>query len=299
MIESLPAVSTESPKTNFPKSKSYSKYFLPIFACAIALSLPAQAQTGAQASQAGTASAAAGQTSAFAAEATNVSAELTKSIDTRHAKVGDAVEARTTSAATLADGTKLPRGTRLLGKVTQVQAKSKADNASHLAFMLDRAVLRHNRNVPVHVMLTSVTAMTAMTAMTSGDDDLSAASAGAVGGGSAMASPRPVSAGGVVGGVGSAAGGLAGGAVNTLGNTAGAVRSGAGSMMNGTSAAVGTVANLGGHGAVDHAPVANLPGVTLSSSANASSSGSLDASGRNIDLMSGTKMTMAISASAQ
>lgn len=296
MTELLPAVSTESLKTNFPKIKSYLKYFLPILACAVALSLSAQAQTGAQASQAGAASAAAGQASASAAEATNVSAELTKSIDTRHARVGDAVEARTTSAATLANGTKLPRGTKLLGKVTQVQAKSKADNASHLAFMLDRAVLRHNREVPVHVMLTSVTAITAMTAMAG--DGLPSASTGMAGGGSAMASPRPVG-GGVVGGVGSAAGGLAGGAVNTLGNTAGAVRSGAGSVMNGTNAAVGTAADVGVNGTVDHAPVANLPGVTLSSAANASSSGSLDASGRNIDLMSGTKMTMAISASAQ
>src|ERR1700744_5716102 len=45
----------------------------------------------------------------------SVSAELTRRIDTRNAKVGDQVLARTTSDTRLSDGTRLPRGTKLAG----------------------------------------------------------------------------------------------------------------------------------------------------------------------------------------
>lgn len=254
----------------------------------------ASAATSAAASAAANASAAtqpSGQTAASAAEATNVSAELTKNLDTRHAQVGDEVLARTTQTATLSNGTKLPRGTKLIGKVTEVHARSKADKSAHLAFELDHAVLRHGQEVPIHAMLTSVTASSVAAGA---EDDLSIppASGGIAGGGRA-------SGGGLLGGAGGAVGGVAGGIGHTAGNLGGAVESGASSVANETHAAGGAVANVGASGSLNHVPIANLPGVTLSSSADASSSGSLDASNRNIDLESGTKMTMNVAAGQQ
>ena len=71
--------------------------------------------------------------------AASVSAELRKRIDTKNAKQGDEVDCRVRSTAKLPDETELPRGTKLIGKVTDVKAKSKEDKNSHLAFSIDRA----------------------------------------------------------------------------------------------------------------------------------------------------------------
>ena len=248
------------------------------------------ATTAADANAAASAARPSAQSATSATEAANVSAELTKKLDTRHAQVGDEVLARTTQSATLADGTKLPSGTKLVGKVTEVHARSKADKSAHLAFELDHAVLRHGREVPIHAMLTSVTASSVSAAT---DDSLAApAAVGAQGGARA-------SGGGLLGGAGGAVGGVAGGIGHTAGEVGGTVQSGAGSVVHDTRAVGGAIANTGVSGTVDHVPVANLPGVTLSSSANTSSSGSLDASGRNIDLESGTTMTLNVSAGRQ
>jgi hypothetical protein len=49
---------------------------------------------------------------------------LTSKVDTKKAKVGDTVTAKTLNSLTLLDGTVLPAGTKIVGKVTQVQPKS-------------------------------------------------------------------------------------------------------------------------------------------------------------------------------
>jgi len=251
----------------------------------------AQANAAENAHSAAMASSQTGQAAASAMEATNVSAELTKKLDTRHAKVGDEVLARTTSAATLSDGAKLPRGTKLVGKVTEVYPRSKAEKDSHLAFALDHAVLHGGHEVPIHAVLTSVTAVSAL-ADTS-DDVSMPPMVGAQGGG------RAAGGSGLLGGVGNAAGGIAGGATNTAGQIGGAARSGASSLVNNVHGAESVVSNEGTSGSLGRVPVANLPGVTLSSSAGIANSGSLDAAGKNIDLESGTKLMMNVSASRQ
>ena len=110
-------------------------------------SLALQAQTGSVAS---------GPTTAGTnAAAASVSAELTKRIDTKKAKVGDEVDVKTTSAAKFADGTELPKGTKLVGKVTDVHPQSN-DKTSHVAFDLERAVMKDGHDVPVHAAVTSM-----------------------------------------------------------------------------------------------------------------------------------------------
>src|ERR1700744_1908612 len=112
-------------------------------------SLALQAQTG----RVATGTPAAGTN---AAAAPSVSAELTKRIDTKKAKVGDEVDVKTTSAAKFADGTELPKGTKLVGKVTDVHPKSSTDKTSHVAFDLERAVTKDGHDVPVHAAVTSM-----------------------------------------------------------------------------------------------------------------------------------------------
>jgi hypothetical protein len=268
---------------------------LPIAVFSIALQAQTNASGAANADAATTAAAQAEHVSASAAEATNVSAVLTKRVDTKNAKVGDEVEAKTTSAAKLADGTKLPKGTKLLGKVTETHARSSADKSSHLAFSLDRAVLHDGHEIPVHATLTSLTRPSAIAASTA--DDMSMQSSG---GALANAGAAGGSRGGLLGGAGRTAGGAVGGATNTVGNVGSAVRSDTGSALSGTSAlGTGAAENASSVGSLDHVPVANMPGVTLSNATNANGSGSLDAASRNITLDSGTQMTLNVSAGQQ
>src|SRR5215813_12476372 len=84
-----------------------------------------------------------GQTSAVhPIPGARVNAQLTKRIDTKKAKVGDTVEAKTTGAVTLPDGTELPKGTKLTGKVTDVRARSNSDKTSHIVFTVDEALMK-------------------------------------------------------------------------------------------------------------------------------------------------------------
>ena len=270
-------------------------------------------QSQASASSGSSTAAKAGQLTSSTAASSQVSAELSKKVDSKNAQAGDQVLARITSNATLADGTKLPKGTKLVGHVTDVHAKSSADKTSHLAFSMDRAVLHDGREVPVHTTLTSLSAPSAMASANGGGMDEfgtggGMASAGATGGGRTSAG----GGGGLVGGAARSAGGvagsgagLAGNTINSAGTTVNGLGSTAGSTLHSTAAAglngAGAVGGVAGSAAggvqFDRVPVGNLPGVTFSSAANAAATGSLDATGRNISLENGTQLGLAISAS--
>lgn len=258
------------------------------------------AQATANATEGATAQA--GQAEASAAAASSVSAELTKKIDTKNAKVGDEVLAKTTSNARLADGTRLPKGTRLMGTITDVHAKSKEDQTSRLVFSLNRAVLHDGREIPVHAVLRSVAAPAAMA--TAGADDDMSAGGGAMAGGGAVSGGGRASGGGLLGGATRTTGGLVGSGVGTAGAATNSLAAtGSSALRSATDTGVGSVRTAGEAGAgantLDHVAVANLPGVTFSSAAGANSAGSLDATGRNINLESGTQLTLSVSASRQ
>jgi hypothetical protein len=257
----------------------------------------AQAQT----SQAANAAAQAGQASAQAAEATHLSAELTRRIDTRHTRVGDKVFAKTTRAARLPNGVKLPRGTRLLGRVTHVQARSRNQHAAQLAFTFDHAILRHGRSIPIHAVLTSVSAPSAMAdANTMSGMNAGPMGGGGMAGGGAMAAPAPpgggLVGGGMVGGALHGAGGAVGQGTAMMNNNLNAAgRMGAG-MARGMDASA-----MGDAMASEHAmsvvsgtpmPVPHLPGVLMSSSAGSTDSGTFSSTRRNFALDSGTQMNM-------
>lgn len=262
--------------------------------------------TQANATQAASAAARADHSSARAAEATHLSAELTRRIDTRHARVGDEVFAKTTSKAKLANGLTLPRGTHLIGHVTSVQARSHANHTAKLAFAFDRAVLRHGRTIPIHAVLTSVSVPSAMAAANSMDNmNAGPMGAGGMAGGSAMTAPAPAG-GGLVGG------GAVGGALHGVGGMAGQGASMAGSQLDaagrmGAGMAHATTASAMGNAMTsEHAmsglngasiPVAHMPNVVLSSSSGSAITGTFTSTHRNFSLDSGTQMMMNVSAS--
>ncbi|HTZ90497.1 MAG TPA: hypothetical protein VMA71_09150 [Alloacidobacterium sp.] len=253
------------------------------------------AANASSASQRSATAAQAGNASASAAEATDFSAELTKKVDSKKAKVGDEVAARTTSAARLSDGTKIPKGTRLLGKVTDVQAKSADQKASRLAFTFDRAVMHDGSAIPIRATVMSLAAPAPMSASAAGDDEMSAG----VG-----PEPAPVMMRGGGGGDRASGRGLlgeGGGTLRSVSNVAGGTASGLGTTAHNT---LGTTTNTLAATRTTSlqqakhvtGSVTNMPGVNFSSGGSANESAVLNANGKNIDLASGTQMTLSISA---
>ncbi|QNI37878.1 hypothetical protein [Edaphobacter albus] len=197
----------------------------------------------------------------------SLTAELTKSIDSKKAKVGDPVNAKTTTEAKLPNGTDLPKGTKLVGNVVDVKAKTKEDKNSHLVLALNRAVLKDGQEVPIRAAVTSVTApaenaSNGMAAMPSaGGGSMSAPSGGGAspGGGSTSATaPTPSAP-----------------AMST--NTGSQAQSTPGQMLKSTQ---------------DRVAVGNKPNVILSAPTTPDSAGVLDGNGDNISLASGTKLTL-------
>ena len=205
-----------------------------------------------------------GQTSAVhPIPGVRVNAELTKRIDTKKAKGGDAVEAKTTSAVKLADGTELPKGTKLVGKVTDVRARSNSDKTSHIAFNLDEALMKDGREVPLRVMVMSATAPLDAPPDTSGMTGSARGPATQSGG--AGVAPTPTT------------------------NAGQYVQQS--TMSNGMQSAPGDAPGMVAHGPNQRVMVGNLPGVVLTS-ADGSNSAVLDAIDKNIMLESETKLTL-------
>jgi hypothetical protein len=74
---------------------------------------------------------------------TIIPAELAKSIDTKKAKSGDQVVAKTTIDLRSKDGsTVIPRGTKILGHITDAKARSKDESGSMIAMAFDKVEMK-------------------------------------------------------------------------------------------------------------------------------------------------------------
>ena len=92
----------------------------------------------------------------FAQQSPTVVAELTSKSNTKSAKVGDILTAKTLGAVVLKDGTKLPRGTKLTGTVTFVQTKSGESNDSFLAIKFDQVQIKNAAPVAIQSFLLAI-----------------------------------------------------------------------------------------------------------------------------------------------
>jgi hypothetical protein len=77
-------------------------------------------------------------------------AELAKSVDSKKAKVGDEVQARTTQAALSQGRVVIPKGAKIIGHITQVTQRS-GDQKPQLAFNFDHALLKDGTQIPLAV----------------------------------------------------------------------------------------------------------------------------------------------------
>jgi len=250
----------------------------------------AQSQTGAQATAQSGLSSRTGNASTETA-ASNQSASsasfrttLEKPVDARKCKPGDEVIAKSMENVTSDGQVIIPKGSRIVGHVTQVQASSKGQSASEVGIAFDRAVLKSGREVP---MTASIQAIAAGQQIASTDMMGDTMEDGTRAGGGAIASGR-----GAVGGTG----GLVGGTTRAVGtsggslvNTAGSVTGGTRGTLNGAGAALNSNGQLmsSSHG------VAGLKGLSLDSATAGKAQGSVIASRMgNVHLDSGTQMIL-------
>ena len=241
-----------------------------------------------------------------------VSGELQGKLDSKTARPGDRVVLKTTDKAKTADGTVIPKGSRLVGHVTEVQRHDSAHAASRMGIVFDRAELKNGQTVDILSRIESVgPRISAMSEAALDSDDSFGAPMGA-GGGRAMAGGRAGGGlvgggGGLVGGAGGVVGGAAGQSSYATGQasaglastTGGAVRStsriagdATAGVDAGTHAVAGSTGSLAAH-------ATGFPGVMLAGGASEASSGMFSASKKNIHFDSGTEMQLGIAAAAK
>jgi hypothetical protein len=260
-------------------------------------------QQGANASSSGAAtsagSAQAGQSSAALANGTAFNAALNAPVDSKKAKSGDPVTAHTTEAAKSDGKTVLPKGTKLVGHVTQASARGKGEAESALGIAFDKAILKNGQEVPVNVAIQAIAEGQASAAAARSELD-SMGSAGASGGGYAGGG-----GGRVLGGATGAAGGAAGAVTNTAANVDGT----AGGTLNSTVNSTGSIAgsangavgglNSAGQLSSNSRGVFGLNGLNLNSAASNGTQGSvITSAGKNVHLDSGTRMLLVSEAAA-
>jgi hypothetical protein len=205
-----------------------------------------------------------------------VQAELVKPLDAHKNKVGDEVVAKTMHDVKSDGHVVVPKGSKLIGHVTEAKAHSKDQATSELGIAFDRAVLKNGTEMPLAMGIQAIGRSRASAAAME-DDSMASGGAGAVGSSGARAS----GGGGVLGGVRSTTGGVvntagsaAGGAVNTAGAAGGAV---SGSLSSTSQGVVG------------------LQGLSLSSDTSASTHASvLSSNSGNVHLDSGTEMVLRV-----
>ena len=87
-----------------------------------------------------------------------INAVLERSLDSKKAKLGESIVARTTEDAKDGGRVVLPKGSKVTGHVTQSSARSKGDNNSTLVLQFDRAETKGGQEVPLDVNLQALAA---------------------------------------------------------------------------------------------------------------------------------------------
>ncbi len=239
--------------------------------------------------------------SASADGGATTNAILSGSLDAQKSKPGDPVTAKTAEPTTTPDHVVLPRGTKLLGHVTEAQAAGSGEGQSTLGIVFDRAVLKDGREVPLQTTVRALAAAESA-ANVAGDSPAglgadrrgmgSNPGGGVVGG---LGSQTSGAVGGAVGGLGSQTGGAVGGAGRITGNAAGSVASTMGGSSRALEGGAGAVGGLNARGMLssESQGVFGMRGMNLTQ--HASGSGSVVTSaGRSVHLESGTRMLLAV-----
>jgi hypothetical protein len=234
-------------------------------------------------------------TNAGLSSGTIFNATLSSPVDSKKSKPGDQVSARTAESVKAEGKTVLPKGTKLIGHVTQASARAKGATESTLAISFDRAILKSGQEVPLHVAIQAMAA--APTAASASDADLDTIAGGSAAGSGSVAGRSTV--GGLTSSVTSAAGSIRNSAATVASAEGTAVNSTVNSTTEVASASRGTIGGLNASGQLTSSSrgVFNMEGLTLNSLATSNTQGSvITSAGKNVHLDTGTRMLMVIQA---
>jgi len=254
-----------------------------------------QAPAGASASTSAATTAQNGQTNAALAGGTAFNAELTSSVDTKKCKPGDAVNAKTTEAVKSEGKTVIPKGSKLVGHVTQASARAKGEAESSVGIVFDKAILKKGEEIPLSVAIQALASGQSSASMAGSDMDAmgsmgtSAAGSGTAGGRGGQGGVT--SAAGTVTNTAANMGRATGGAVNSTANAAGSVA--------GTSKGAAGGLNSTGQLTSNSQGVFGLNGLNLNAAASNATQGTvITSAGKNVHLESGTRMLLVTQAQA-
>jgi hypothetical protein len=249
-----------------------------------------EASVGSQADSAASAGGAA-NASALLTQGSTLHTELTKPVDCKKAKPGDEVTAKVTEDVKSNGKVVVHKGSKVVGHVTEVQARSKEHADSRLGITFDKLVMSGGQEMAFTGVIQAIAPPVSAMASSSLEQssDLAASGGRMPSGGEA----RPT---GTLGGV-------AGGALSTVGSTAGAATNTVGSVGTNAGGAVGGVTSgLSARGTLTSASsgVVGLQGLALSNASSANAQGSLITSPtQNVKLDSGTQVLLRAAGSAQ
>lgn len=199
---------------------------------------------------------------------------LTKSVDSRKAKPGDQVVLKTTEDIKSDGKVVVPRGSKVIGHVTEVSAQGEGKASSSLGLMFDRAELKDGSSVALNTVVQAMAQSQANASPIA--EDMSSANANL----GASARQTTGSGGGLLRSVGATAGSTAG-AVTDLGASAG---SNLGGTLNSATQTTLTSTSTG---------VVGLQGLALNSELSNATNGSvITSTGKSVRLDSGTQFLL-------
>ena len=235
-------------------------------------SVEAQSQTSAAITQ--------GAKSINLESGTRLAGDLQSAIDVRKAKVGDQVVLKTTQAIKSGGQTVVSKGSRLVGRITEVSKQTGSNGESRVGILFDR-LEQGSLAMPIAATITSVTSAAANASL---NNDGFGSNAGASGSASSSTSTRSSNNnGGLLGGAGS----IVSSTTSTVGSVVGGTTSAVGSTVD---SATGTLGSAG----------KSLGGIQISQSSNASVEGSsvLSLQSGNLRLEKGTHFNLVLTQSA-
>ena len=144
---------------------------------------------------------------------TNINAQLQKTLDVNKTQVGDEIIFKTTQSIKQNGQVAVPRGSTLVGRVTEIQRRTKENAMSRISMVFER-IQGKELSMPLNATIISITNAAAQTSL--GDSLASDVSGSSQ---TTTTASRGGSGGGLLGGVG----GTVGGVVNTATSTVGTV----------------------------------------------------------------------------
>jgi hypothetical protein len=226
-----------------------------------------------------------------------LNAELTHSLDAKSCKPGDQVTARLTEDVKSDGKVVAHKGSKLVGHVTEAQARSKDNADSKLGIVFDKAVLKSGQELSFNGAVQALAPPVNAGLSAAGDESSSIGAAGPSGGGGARRSSG--GGGGLLGGVSSTVGAATSTTTGAVGGATGTVTGATTGAVNGTTGLAGGLTAQGRLTSASQGAI-GLQGLTLNSATAAAGQGSVVTSAsRNVKLESGTQMLLKVTGSAQ